>query len=116
VTSKLVLIYSMEPAIYADVNAAMRNLDTDKLHTLGPYTWGLYWIFTGTEAKRKGDDKIQKGAELMRKNDKLYNELDNFVEFFSHSEVSSSRESGLKLGKSWQDRDLSISNPIPAPA
>jgi len=35
-------IYSMEPPFYADVNNASRDLDPQKLKTLGPFAMAIY--------------------------------------------------------------------------
>jgi len=37
-------LYSMEPPFYAALNKAMRDLDMDKLKTLGPFAMAIYWV------------------------------------------------------------------------
>ena len=37
-------LYSMEPPVYADLNNACRNLDPEKLQTLGPFAMAIWRV------------------------------------------------------------------------
>ena len=52
-------MYSIEPPLYGDLNKACRNMDHQKLETLGPYARVLYEVlFNGKVQDEIGDDAV----------------------------------------------------------
>ena len=44
ITQLILILYSMEPPFYSDLNNACRNLDQDKLNTLGPFARAIFLV------------------------------------------------------------------------
>ena len=60
----MVYLYSMEfgePPFYAELNKAIRNMDSTKLQMFGPFARALYEITWNAEAGRNDSDKIKTG-------------------------------------------------------
>jgi len=57
-------LYSMEPPFYAALNKAMRDLDMDKLKTLGPFAKAIYMVLMrGNNSDYKRDDALERGED-----------------------------------------------------
>ena len=61
VTQLILILYSMEPPFYADLNNACRNLDMDKLQTLGPFAKAIFMVLGsgGLFSDKKREDAIE---------------------------------------------------------
>jgi len=58
-------LYSMEPPFYAALNKAMRDLDMDKLKTLGPFARAIYMVLLyGDDSDKGRDDAIERGEDF----------------------------------------------------
>ena len=58
-------LYSMEPPFYAALNKAMRDLDMDKLKTLGPFAKAIYRVLLAGHSSDKGrDDALERGEDF----------------------------------------------------
>ena len=59
-TQLILLLYSMEPPFYADLNNACRTLDKTKLHTLGPFARVVFEVLLrGEYSDEKRNDAIE---------------------------------------------------------
>lgn len=55
----------MEPPFYADLNNACRNMDPEKLKTLGPFAKVIYEVLAwGYKSDRKREDAIEIGKDF----------------------------------------------------
>ena len=64
VTKHLLYIYSMETFIYADLNRACRDKDTNQLEFYGPYAAALSYIIFAANQNRR--DKLKRHTQLYR--------------------------------------------------
>ena len=62
VTELILILYSMEPPFYADLNKACRDLDHQKLKTLGPFAKAIFGVLRfGEYSDMKRVDAIEVG-------------------------------------------------------
>ena len=62
VTKLILILYSMEPPFYADLNNACRSLDKAKLKTLGPFAKAIFGVLNfGVYSDEKRVDAIEQG-------------------------------------------------------
>jgi len=58
-------LYAMEPPFYAALNKAMRDLDMDKLKTLGPFAMAIYEVLLrGKYSDGDRDDALERGEDF----------------------------------------------------
>ena len=69
-TQLILLLYSMEPPFYADLNNACRTLDKTKLHTLGPFARAIFQVLLGGNiSDEKRNDAIERGEHFYKSDD-----------------------------------------------
>ena len=62
VTELILILYSMEPPFYADLNKACRDLDHQKLKTLGPFAKAIFGVLKcGSISDENRVDAIERG-------------------------------------------------------
>ena len=64
-TELILMLYSMEPPFYADLNKACRDLDHQKLKTLGPFAKAIFGVLLyGGCSDRDRVDAIERGVQF----------------------------------------------------